>query len=349
MKITRENYEIFFLDYLDGNLEQEVVNDLLEFVQNNPDLKDELQMISNVKVDAEEIIYEGKEKLFREKYDQNEDFDQTAIAAIEDDLTEAEKLEFERYLASHPQKMKEMSDYKLTKLLPDPAIAYNKKHQLYHHHPRKVFLLWLPRIAAVLIIGLIVYMVYDNAGLKEQVNVYPFAVSEQQDIPQDVTPAPEPPEVPPNPIPQIHEKLMVDNQFKNEPKQTDHIVSEDKSETKGFTEPVERVVIEMPELIQSRSAVITDDTFLLASLEPVIIDNVPDYESEPEELLLGDLVRERTGLNNLTLKDVAKAGLALVSAITKDKVSYETNDKGQITELSMETRMLAFSIPTGTE
>ena len=42
MKINRNNYEVFFMDYLDGNLDESVVNDFIEFLQKNPDLKEEL-------------------------------------------------------------------------------------------------------------------------------------------------------------------------------------------------------------------------------------------------------------------------------------------------------------------
>lgn len=65
-----------------------------------------------------------------------------------------------------------------------------------------------------------------------------------------------------------------------------------------------------------------------------------------EELLLGDKIKSKTGLDRLSLNDIAKAGLGLVSNISKNKFSFDTNEEGDITELNLDTRLLAFSIPT---
>ena len=69
MKITRENYESFFIDYLDGFLDEKLIDDFIEFLQQNPDLKEELSLFENVSVDAENISFDKKDQLFKEKYD----------------------------------------------------------------------------------------------------------------------------------------------------------------------------------------------------------------------------------------------------------------------------------------
>jgi hypothetical protein len=65
-----------------------------------------------------------------------------------------------------------------------------------------------------------------------------------------------------------------------------------------------------------------------------------------EERLLADVVKEKTGLGNLSFNKVAKAGLNLVSNVSGEKFSFDTNTEGQITELNYDSRLLAFSIPT---
>ena len=42
MKINRNNYEMYFIDYLDGVLSPDLVSELLLFLDENPDLKEEL-------------------------------------------------------------------------------------------------------------------------------------------------------------------------------------------------------------------------------------------------------------------------------------------------------------------
>ena len=68
-----------------------------------------------------------------------------------------------------------------------------------------------------------------------------------------------------------------------------------------------------------------------------------------EERFIADVVKEKTGLDNLSLNKITKAGLNLVSSISKDKFNYETNKNGKITEVNFDTRLLAFSIPTKNE
>jgi hypothetical protein len=41
MKISRQNYEQYFVDYLDGKLNDEQVGVLMSFLEFNPDLKEE--------------------------------------------------------------------------------------------------------------------------------------------------------------------------------------------------------------------------------------------------------------------------------------------------------------------
>ncbi len=42
MNITRDNYESWFLDYLEGHLEEGMVNEFIKFIHQNSDLKEEL-------------------------------------------------------------------------------------------------------------------------------------------------------------------------------------------------------------------------------------------------------------------------------------------------------------------
>ena len=44
MKITRENYELFFVDYLDNKLSDSNILELMAFLAQNPDLEEELNL-----------------------------------------------------------------------------------------------------------------------------------------------------------------------------------------------------------------------------------------------------------------------------------------------------------------
>ena len=72
MKITRDNYELYFLDYIEGNLDDNLVDIFIEFLQENPDLKEELQLAGSINIKPESIVFKGKENLYKEKYDLKE-------------------------------------------------------------------------------------------------------------------------------------------------------------------------------------------------------------------------------------------------------------------------------------
>jgi hypothetical protein len=130
MKINRNNYEAFFIDYLEGNLDEKMVDDFIEFLQQNPDLKEELSLFETVSIGQEEITFSKKELLLKDKYDIENEFNQAAIARLEGDFSALEKIEFENYLSAHPDKQKEAELFSKTKLQPDKSLVFSKKKEI---------------------------------------------------------------------------------------------------------------------------------------------------------------------------------------------------------------------------
>ena len=60
MIITRDNYESFFMDYLEGNLEENLIDQFLDFLKQNPDLKEELHLFEEVSLPVEYIVVQEK-------------------------------------------------------------------------------------------------------------------------------------------------------------------------------------------------------------------------------------------------------------------------------------------------
>ena len=48
MKINRNNYEIFFVDYSDGKLSENQIENLMAFISLNPDLEEEFYTFINL-------------------------------------------------------------------------------------------------------------------------------------------------------------------------------------------------------------------------------------------------------------------------------------------------------------
>ncbi len=357
MKINRDNYEAYFIDYLDGNLDEKLVDDFLEFIQQNPDLKDELTLFQSVSLEPDDIHFNKKEKLYKNKFDLEDNFNHASVASLESDLSNDEKLAFENYLKSHPEKRKELQLFEKTKLQPDLSIHFDKKNNLYRRSKVRTMVMWGIRIAAVLILAFTFYVLadrYSNNKIAETKVAVIQNKTPQEQIPEKVTPA----------------------EIK---KQTETIEDQDRKTDKEpavktanpkVTKPAQKPAKSLRENNKGRMDETVDEILrtpvealepmprLSASLElkqpqPTLktmyytIPEEPVYQDD--ERFIADVVKEKTGLNKLSFGKIAKAGLNIVSNISKEKLTYETDESGKVSEISYDSRLFAFSIPTKNE
>lgn len=132
-KISRNNYEIFFLDYLEGNLDPLKTEELFSFLILHPDLKKELDDYEIITLDNNKDKFENKDILKKfvftnELSDFN--FEQFCVAFIEGDLNEVQKSKFDRYLKSNPEKVKIFEQFELSRLKADESIIFFGKDRL---------------------------------------------------------------------------------------------------------------------------------------------------------------------------------------------------------------------------
>lgn len=102
--IKRDNYEEFFISYLDGTLTKKEVEELLSFLKANPDLKEELTELENSFLMPENIGYAGKNSLKKQSLlssSASDNFNELCIARVENDLTQKEKFEFDLMIKSN--------------------------------------------------------------------------------------------------------------------------------------------------------------------------------------------------------------------------------------------------------
>ncbi len=126
MKINKNNYEAYFLDYHEGNLSPEEVTELLLFVEQYPDLKEELESFENFTIeDYSSITFENKSSLKKEITDENRE--EYFIKAVENNLNSAEKALLENYLKQHPQFLVDYNLFQKTKVEADASIVFEKK------------------------------------------------------------------------------------------------------------------------------------------------------------------------------------------------------------------------------
>lgn len=85
MNINRDNYESYFIDYLDGSLTPEQVGEVRAFLLLNEDLAEMLEDTDLVKLQIPHIKYSGKAALRKDELHACPDY--YAIAAAENALT----------------------------------------------------------------------------------------------------------------------------------------------------------------------------------------------------------------------------------------------------------------------
>ncbi len=130
--ISLDNYEIWMLDYLDGNLSDSDEKLLLQFLDEHPHLKKELEGLDETILQPQDEVFDFKANLFKtsaEEYNISQ-VDFLAIKQLEDGLTAEEEVIKENYIKSDSKNNNTFESYKQTKLKADLSIRYAFKSSL---------------------------------------------------------------------------------------------------------------------------------------------------------------------------------------------------------------------------
>ena len=155
MKINRHNYETFFLMYADNELSVEERKIVDGFVQDNPDLKPELESIIETILPTEDIVFPAAGNLYREEITLDQ-LQEDLLMHLDDELDETAKKEVEFKIKTDGQVEKEWKLWQQTKLDSRDKIIFSDKQRLYRYEKRGVVQMRMYRMAAaaVLLIGM---------------------------------------------------------------------------------------------------------------------------------------------------------------------------------------------------
>ncbi|KJF44196.1 hypothetical protein [Draconibacterium sediminis] len=339
-EINRTNYEAYFIDYLEGNLDEGMIDSFIAFLKANPDLKQELELYEPISLEPEKVTFNNKTELYKSKYDNHEAFDNAAIALLEGDLNEHEKQEFETYLTNDPEKEKQAAAFQKAILTADESIVFANKKKLYKKAPGKTILLWTSRVAAVLVLGLVIFNLVNHNNTVEEITSQQIA--EVEKAPQQ-TIEETPVIIPDNDIntevarnTAVEAPAPVEQITPKKPIVEDII--EDNSVTSAPDELLAmRETLIIPEELKSINATIEVEQTSATLATMYIIYPAETYD---DEMLLADRVKEK-----INLRKISQAGLDLIANISDDRFDYETNNNGKVVNYTYESRLLAFSIP----
>ncbi|MDO9614921.1 MAG: hypothetical protein Q7J86_10420 [Bacteroidota bacterium] len=338
MMITRDNYEPFFLDYLEGNLKETMIDQFLDFLEQNPDLKEELQLFDNIHLPEEQVAFSGKQHLYKTEHDEKPAFEMKTIAYMEGDLKDDERKSFETFLSAHPELQKEYNLFDKTRLIADTGIKFPQKHKLYRKSGTIIALNWVARAAAVVVLIWGINSLFQPGSQKVGPSVIPEIAS--------VKPQSKPAEIEPEKI--IKKTEIAQNTSKVSQKPA---IAQQKTNNKpaqnSEVETIfqERDLTEMNEIspILAMLKSETVETQLAVSRE-INVEKINDSRILTIDEFLASRAKKigNEGINSV--QRIFRTGLNVASELSGDRIGYNVKD-GKVSSLEFETRLMAFSIP----
>jgi hypothetical protein len=137
MKINKENFEAYFLDYFEGNLTPSEITELHKFIELNPDVRNQFEEFEEVSIIPDlSIQFEKKESLKKDSQTSilinHENIIDFLIAEMEGLLLDNEILSLNSFISENPQYESEKKILQLTQLNPDQNIVFSSKESLKH-------------------------------------------------------------------------------------------------------------------------------------------------------------------------------------------------------------------------
>ena len=168
MRPDRSNYEIWFTDWLDGNLSEKQAAELKVFLKENPDLEEELNGLALVFLSPPHSIFGGKKELEQSPESLSESqFEHLCIASLENDLSPGQKAELDEITGRDETKRKSYELIQKLKLKPLTGSFARKSSVKKLTISQKIFRLSVIGLSAAATIALLIslfLLLPENSG-----------------------------------------------------------------------------------------------------------------------------------------------------------------------------------------
>ncbi|HEX2535080.1 MAG TPA: hypothetical protein VHK69_15150 [Chitinophagaceae bacterium] len=160
--LSRENYEEYFLLYIDNELSPEAREAVEAFALLHPDLQAELELLSDTRLEPLPFTFDKSALLAEAMQEQNPD--EQLFLYIDNELTEAQKAAVEEKAAAQPRFAAQLESLRRTKLEADPSIVFPDKSVLYRREEktRRLAPWFRYAAAAVLAVGSVTALWLNN-------------------------------------------------------------------------------------------------------------------------------------------------------------------------------------------
>lgn len=150
MNINRNNYEEFFMLYLDGELSDAEKALVDAFISENSDLLIEFNQLQLTKLPLVDVSID-KSALHKLPADYTPS-DERMLYYIDDEMTAQEKIAFEIFLLSHPELKSELEILQKAKLDPKNELLFENRKILYRRGNSRIVTMHIVRIAAAAVL-----------------------------------------------------------------------------------------------------------------------------------------------------------------------------------------------------
>jgi len=318
-----------------------MIDQFLDFLNQNPDLKEELHLFEEVNLPEEHVVFQEKKKLLKSTIDENLRLENTLIAYIEGDLDSTENKLFETYLASHPELKKEHDLFAKTRMRPDSEIKCPGKRKLYRKSGATIMLSWFARAAAVLVLiwGIHSVIQVQNTPESTKTNSEIAQISpktnsnleaKKPDSQNLIRKSSVPVKNKPGKAKVIHVQPKV------EPKEIQPV---DSNPTDRDLTALAQINPILPQLDQGTQEA---QLAFVHSVNSMKINDSKNVMSVEE--FLADRARKVGKEGLFSAQRIARLGLNLASEISGERIGYQMKD-GKIASVDFESKLMAFSIP----
>ena len=349
--ITRENFEIFAADFLDGKLSPEDTILFLAFLHENPDLKDLLSDMEEFSLSPEPEVFPAKNTLHKDftlKTKATADnFDEFAVASSEHILTRRQEENLELYLSQHPEKQQDLDLFRKVHLSPDLSVRFPSRKALYHGRKRNLLYYRNAFAAAasiLLLAGLYILLEKPFSGTHSSAGT---AVLE---IPSAEKPSEETRSVDrsPNPEKQEYPATVTRTGITREKIPA--------SVTTGTDQHSEEVALKEIRPLPLQPVPYTYPSLGMLATQTVTSDNLQqkpreEYRSLPElaSMEIRKRIKPASANDNtpITLLDIAEAGINSLSRLTGAKIRLDKkyDPQGNLIAVDFESPLFALSAP----
>jgi len=177
MNINRYNYEEFFLLYVDNELSAAERRQVEVFVQENPDLEEELMMLkqSQLKPDTS-FVLKDKSSLFKSEKQAMinlENHETFFLLYVDEELSAEERRAVELFASQHPAQQQELEILLQARITPETSVVFPNKQDLYRRAGSErvvAFKVWrIVAVAAMLILALGIFWLNSGSETKPDI------------------------------------------------------------------------------------------------------------------------------------------------------------------------------------